>query len=291
MGALFPSPDGSKYAIAGAWGSVTLLDIERGTLLPLPLDGAGGGGGFLGWHPDNQRVLYRHDGGDQAGLWLVGPGSVTVLVRELSAAAIRDAAVSPDGNWLVYSDWRGFGSAAELRLQGINDLQHTVLYTGEADIFAISWSPDGRHIAFFGDQGYMVTGADGTSLRTLDIQLLASQPFVEPVWSPDGRQIAYVAQLPIERQATEAVRLPLAETSIRLIDVNTGTERPLLDDNYLGDFDPAWSPDGSHLVFVSLRTGTSELWIVNIDGTGLRQLSAEGVLIRAPIWQQLTKGS
>jgi TolB protein len=36
---------------------------------------------------------------------------------------------------------------------------------------------------------------------------------------------------------------------------------------------PAWSPDGSQLAYVSKRTGTKEVWIVNPDGTGQRQLT------------------
>lgn len=36
---------------------------------------------------------------------------------------------------------------------------------------------------------------------------------------------------------------------------------------------PRWSPDGQRIVFSSRRTGDYELWIVNRDGSGLRQLT------------------
>jgi dipeptidyl aminopeptidase/acylaminoacyl peptidase len=43
------------------------------------------------------------------------------------------------------------------------------------------------------------------------------------------------------------------------------------------EYDPAWSPDGSKLVFVSDRTGVSYLYLMNADGSGVRQLTAGGL--------------
>src|SRR5690606_30696580 len=35
----------------------------------------------------------------------------------------------------------------------------------------------------------------------------------------------------------------------------------------------AWSPDGSMLAFMSNRSGNNDIWIVNRDGSGLRNLT------------------
>ena len=51
-------------------------------------------------------------------------------------------------------------------------------------------------------------------------------------------------------------------------------EHPLLaseDSNY----DPAWAPDGSFIVFTSDRTGSADLFLVKPDGTGLDQLTSD----------------
>jgi TolB protein len=38
---------------------------------------------------------------------------------------------------------------------------------------------------------------------------------------------------------------------------------------------PAWSPDGQRLVFASERAGSSDLWIVDADGSNLEQLTRD----------------
>ena len=37
-----------------------------------------------------------------------------------------------------------------------------------------------------------------------------------------------------------------------------------------------WSPNGLHLVFTSTRTGTSQIFLMNRDGSNQRQLTREG---------------
>lgn len=73
-------------------------------------------------------------------------------------------------------------------------------------------------------------------------------------------------------------------TNIHLVDVATGQERRLLPDT--GNIDPAWSPDGKQIAFASTRTGNSEIWVVNVDGTNLRQVTNAGQRIRYPYWRK-----
>jgi len=50
------------------------------------------------------------------------------------------------------------------------------------------------------------------------------------------------------------------------------------------DFDPALSPDGKRIVFRGRRGGNDDLYRMNIDGTGLRRLTAGPAMDYAPSW-------
>ena len=39
---------------------------------------------------------------------------------------------------------------------------------------------------------------------------------------------------------------------------------------------PSWAPNGRHLVFASTRTGDSQIFTVNRDGSNIHQLTFEG---------------
>ncbi len=58
--------------------------------------------------------------------------------------------------------------------------------------------------------------------------------------------------------------------------------RDLTDDNFRKDGWPRWSPDGKRIAFTSRRTGDYELWVINRDGSGLRQLTESKAVITPP---------
>ena len=50
------------------------------------------------------------------------------------------------------------------------------------------------------------------------------------------------------------------------------------------DSEPAWSPDGSHILIRSDRSGTSELYTYNADGSGARQITHFGAYVSSARW-------
>ena len=44
------------------------------------------------------------------------------------------------------------------------------------------------------------------------------------------------------------------------------------------EMDPAFSPDGKSIAFISNRSGHWNLWTGNADGSGLRELAAQSLL-------------
>lgn len=53
------------------------------------------------------------------------------------------------------------------------------------------------------------------------------------------------------------------------------------------NYDPCFSPDGNKIAFISNRTGSTELWIMNKDGSGQRKLTNTGATkANNPVWSK-----
>ena len=49
------------------------------------------------------------------------------------------------------------------------------------------------------------------------------------------------------------------------------------------DTSPTWSPSGTQIAFTSDRTGTPQIYVVGVDGLGLRKITSESYCDR-PTW-------
>jgi Tol biopolymer transport system component len=155
-----------------------------------------------------------------------------------------------------------------------------------------SWSPDGSKVAFddgstiairdwTSERGHIyIVNADGTGLTQATSGEGAE---FTPAWSPDGTHIALTAT----GQAGSA-------PGIFILDLATGAMRPVTANPYAGylDKEPDYSPDGTQIVFVRDRelveAGASRdreaLFVVNVDGSGLRQLTPWATGAGTPSW-------
>ena len=41
----------------------------------------------------------------------------------------------------------------------------------------------------------------------------------------------------------------------------------------MGELDSVWSPNGNKLYIISNRSNQTEFWVINLDGSGLKQIS------------------
>jgi Tol biopolymer transport system component len=57
-----------------------------------------------------------------------------------------------------------------------------------------------------------------------------------------------------------------------------------LTSNPAADYDPAWSPAGAHIAFVSGRGGSDDLFVMEADLGGERQLTYYGGFDKHPTW-------
>ncbi|MBN1656901.1 MAG: PD40 domain-containing protein [Anaerolineae bacterium] len=294
-GPLHLSPD-QKHLIIERWtnsGSILyVLDVAAGQITPLLLNDPGSPGEFIDWHPDASRILYATMNSSEPGLWLVDirSGDHIVLATEDQAKGqIDSGAVSPDGRQIIFSAWAGFGTEPKTWKVNTDGTGLELMFEPAGQpILEITWSPDAARVTYLGD-GLSVMDPDGQNQRVLSTRFYWGYGFY-PVWSPDGRTIAFVGREPLLPEATEPPLAGYDEESLRgniyLVDVVTGQERLLVPDSTAGNIDPAWSPDGARIAFVSNQSGSPEIWVINADGSGLQQLTSDGTMKRYPAWAQ-----
>jgi TolB protein len=131
-----------------------------------------------------------------------------------------------------------------------------------------TWSPDGTEIAFVRNQLNMesatkliVMAADGSAHAALFKQ---AYPLLDPDWFPDATHII--------------VCLPGGRAGFRLFVVPTDGSTPT-QVGPDGACEAVVSPDGSKIAFVQYKWDHGpkyDVWVMNIDGTGLTQITTDG---------------
>jgi dipeptidyl aminopeptidase/acylaminoacyl peptidase len=140
-----------------------------------------------------------------------------------------------------------------------------------------TWSPDGTLIAFTVDDtmrnDIYVMRADGSRRTRLTTGTMEG---TNPAWSPDGQRIAFVSWNDEENTALFVMKAD--GSNLARLTEPTGT---------VEHDDPAWSPDGQRLAFTAWGAGdagTSDIRIVNADGTNDRRIAWGGGFDWDPAW-------
>lgn len=157
--------------------------------------------------------------------------------------------------------------------------------TSNADGYdtAQDFSPDGERIIFtrFVDEapvGVFVTDLDGSGLvQVSPPDLLLDDTGFAGSWSPDGSQILFVARA-AEDQHKEIWIVDSDGSSPHRFEMIPACGGSFSDASSAGCYSPEWSPDGSMIVFTRSSSDgeTENIYIVNADGTGLRQVTNGG---------------
>lgn len=213
-------------------------------------------------------------------------------------------AISPDGTRIVFDSnrLRGEGqpvNTQHLFLMQVDGSRQTPLTWGSS----ATWSPDSRNIAYHGSAGGgapPIRPEPGAPASDSDLFVMNVNDFLkngtkprnltntpglieeDADWSPDGRRLVFTRRAAAGR-GSNAVN----DASVELFVIRSdGRGQPIrLTNNAEEERAPAWSPDGTRLVFVARRGGTDfELCVMNANGTGLRQLTDNTVGDLTPSW-------
>ncbi len=279
---------------------------------------------YPAWSPDGATIAFTR-GADEDGAIYTLPAFGGPVRRLLQVSAtIQGLDWSPDGNSLAFAAASLPSNPVRLYLYSLESDDIRPL-TGQASSYQTDsepmFSPDGHTVAFIrtdpaGAQDlYLVPTTGGPVQR-----LTHSQQIVTGLdWTMDGEHLVYSAapmgkfclwrvavadgsQTRLVTQGRFVMRPTMPSRGAGLIyeelsyeydiwrvdleDPATGTpvSSPLITSTRL-DFGAQFSPRGDRISFLSARSGFTEVWVCDEDGSQPRQISAfQGARLSNPRW-------
>lgn len=222
----------------------------------------------VSWYPNGEFLLVN---GNQGELNRVELSSGDESPVPVTLKGMNDAVVSPDGEhivfslstsgsiddnniWLVDSDGKN-----QQKLTNMQGLQHEPV-----------WSPDGKSLYFLSGKGGQAHDIWQLTLATMEAEQLTTSSLYhfDVAVSRDG-QVAFSSN----RSGDYEIWISDIEGKMLQITDNPGM-----------DGKPAWSPDGTTLIFESSREGGPNLWKVSLADAELKKLTEHERGARAPVW-------
>jgi serine/threonine protein kinase len=129
-------------------------------------------------------------------------------------------------------------------------------------------------------QIYIGSTTSGNSSQITNVAEGACQPD----WSPDGKRLAFIS--PCSPKSDVAGKQePYTGSGLFLLAISDGQVIPIPSQPG-GDFEPAWSPDGSKLAYTSIRAGIPQIFIFDITTEKTTQLTNTTGGNRQPSWSR-----
>jgi Tol biopolymer transport system component/DNA-binding winged helix-turn-helix (wHTH) protein len=192
----------------------------------------------------------------------------------------KQPSFSPDGNEVAFV-WSEQGEASNIFVKQIGSETPLRLTSGPARDLSPAWSPDGKSIVFIRQADgknsvYLVPAIGGSERKVYEIHRPIDWDAPGLSWSPDGNWIVF----PDAKSSEDP-------SAIYALSLKTLEARPLSapPNSWDGDYGPVFSPDGKKIAFVrGADAAERNLYLMNADGSGIRQLTNEGRTVAGLAW-------
>jgi Tol biopolymer transport system component/imidazolonepropionase-like amidohydrolase len=220
--------------------------------------------------PDRKTIIVDL----QETLWSLPSGGGTA--RRLTDPMMEPARPdwSPKGDAVAFQSYKG--GTFHIWLMKPDGSGVRQLTEGHGDDRDPRFSPDGTRVAFSSDRGlkgnYDIWTVEVASGKLTQMTSDAADEY-EPAWSPDASEIAFVS-------GTGAVG-----TAIR--GVKASGEKRLIVTAPEGSHvnAPSWSPDGTHIAYTSDKSGTANVYVLDlVNGSERRVTHLHDDAALDPVW-------
>jgi Tol biopolymer transport system component len=218
----------------------------------VPVSPTGAANGLVAFTTGDRIIVQAVDGSDPHEVPAPAPGLTWHI------------AWSPNGTRLAVAIFDG--PRRSLWVMRADGSEATEIANGE-NVSRPSWHPNGTHITYSlewnGRTEVHVTSSDGTNDRVLYSEPAPGTYAVfSATFSPDGSRIVFDAGTDSEYNIFV---MASDGSNVRQL-TETGT-----------DYNPAWSPDGSQIVFIRYEAiSESDVFMMDADGSNVRRLTHHG---------------
>lgn len=180
-------------------------------------------------------------------------------LTQVTHGGVSDGAptFSPDGGSIAFSREEA-GRSSLMRMDSDGSQLVNLTDPGEPEPFWMSWSPDGKYIAFASREKLVLTDPQGAWYRILRSVSPKRKQIVSVAWSPDSSTLAY-----------DEASKKLDTWDLFTVSVDGTNRQQLTNTPHVDEYSPSYAPDGSAIACIAQRRniGQLDVLVMNSDGS------------------------